>query len=71
MVALSCLIAQRASRETIWHIRGSLRNGLSGDEVESIQTAIEMVATECGVDVRSGMPRVQDVLPEELEYHVK
>ena len=70
MIALSCLIAQRALRETVWHLRGSLRNGLGSEEVESIQTAIEMVAAKCGVDVKSGMPRVQDVLPGEQQSDV-
>ena len=62
MIVLACLISQRASMETEWHLKGSLRNGLSKDEVEAIQQAIEMIASECGVDVKSGMPRVQDVL---------
>jgi alkylhydroperoxidase/carboxymuconolactone decarboxylase family protein YurZ len=65
MVVLSCLISQQASNEARWHFRGSLWIGLSEDEIESIQYAIETVAAECGVDVKSGMPRVQDLTEEE------
>lgn len=55
----------------MWHFRGSLWNGLSEDEIESIQHAIEMVAAECGVDVKSGMPRVQDLTEEEKQGQSK
>jgi alkylhydroperoxidase/carboxymuconolactone decarboxylase family protein YurZ len=71
MIALSCLVAQRALRETVWHLRGSLRNGLGSEEVEAVQTAVEMIAAECGVDVKSGMPRVQDVLSGEEQHRVR
>lgn len=67
MVVLSCLISQQASREAKWHLRGSLWIGLSEDEIESIQYAIETVAAECGVDVKSGMPRVRDLTEEERQ----
>jgi hypothetical protein len=65
MVVLSCLISQQASREAKWHFRGSLWIGLSEAEIEAIQHAIELVAAECGVDVKSGMPRVGDLTEEE------
>jgi len=61
IITLACLLSQRAYHETTWHLTGCLRNGLTPDEVESVQSAIEMVAAECGVDVKAGMPRVQDV----------
>jgi hypothetical protein len=67
MVVLSCLISQHASREATWHFRGSLWNGLSEGEIEYIQQAIETIAAECGVDVKSGMPRVQDLTEEEKQ----
>lgn len=65
MVVLSCLIAQRAKREVLWHLRGCLRSGLNPEEVEALQTAIELVAGELGVDVKSDMPRVGDVTEED------
>jgi alkylhydroperoxidase/carboxymuconolactone decarboxylase family protein YurZ len=71
MVVLSCLISQHASQEAKWHFRGSLWNGLSEDEIESIQNAIETVAAECGVDVKSGMPRVHDLTEEEKQGQSK
>lgn len=71
MVVLSCLISQQAGREARWHFRGSLWNGLSEDEIESIQYAIETVAAECGVDVKSGMPRVHDLTEEEKQGRSK
>ena len=67
MVVLSSLISQRATREVTWHFRGSLWNGISEDEIESIQQTIETVAAECGIDVKSGMPRVQDLTEEEKQ----
>ncbi|KAF8318677.1 hypothetical protein DL93DRAFT_2075546 [Clavulina sp. PMI_390] len=65
MVVLSCLVAQRAKREVLWHLRGCLRSGMSAEEVEALQTAIEIVAEEVGTDVRSDMPRVGDVEEED------
>jgi hypothetical protein len=65
MVVLSCLIAQHSKREVLWHLRGSLRSGLSPEEVEAVQSAIELVADELGVDVRTDMPRVGDVTEED------
>jgi alkylhydroperoxidase/carboxymuconolactone decarboxylase family protein YurZ len=64
MVILSCLIAQLAHRETAWHHRGALKAGLSPFEIESVQRAIESIAAECGVDVKSGMPGVHDIVQE-------
>lgn len=65
MVVLSCLIAHRANREVLWHLRGSLRAGLSPEEVEAVQSAVELVADELGVDVRTNMPRVGEVTEED------
>ncbi|KAF8317783.1 uncharacterized protein EI90DRAFT_3084972 [Cantharellus anzutake] len=66
MVVLSCLIAQRSKREVLWHLRGALRSGLSSDEVEAVQSAVELVATEiAGIDLKTGMPRVVEVTEED------
>lgn len=68
IVTLSTLIPQRTPREILWHLRGALRQGVSREEVELVQCAIESVCEMCGmVDVGKGMPRVKDieVQPEE------
>ncbi|KZO91062.1 hypothetical protein CALVIDRAFT_542120 [Calocera viscosa TUFC12733] len=63
MVVLSCLVALRAELEVKWHLRGSLWVGMPEEEVEAVQCAVEEVARECaGVDVRTGMPRVQEMV---------
>jgi alkylhydroperoxidase/carboxymuconolactone decarboxylase family protein YurZ len=67
IIVLSCLIVQRAIKEVKWHFRGSLWNGLTEEEIESVQQAIEMVAAECGVDVRSGTPRIHNLTEEEKQ----
>ena len=61
MVVLSCLITKKHTRQVFWHLRGALRSGLKEDEVEAIQRVIEAIAAECGVDVKTGMPRAADV----------
>jgi hypothetical protein len=58
------LIGQRALRETVWHLHGAMRNALGQDEVDVVQTAMKIIPKECGVDVKSGMPRVWDVEDE-------
>lgn len=65
MVVCSCLIAQKAKREVLWHLRGILRAGLSKEEVEAVQLAVEMVSFELNEDVRQGTPRVGDVTEED------
>jgi hypothetical protein len=62
MIILACLVAQLAHLETSWHHRGALNAGFSPSEIESVQQAIESIAAECGVDVKSGMPRVHDIV---------
>ncbi|KZO91061.1 hypothetical protein CALVIDRAFT_602484 [Calocera viscosa TUFC12733] len=63
MVVLSCLVALRAKLEIKWHLRGNLWAGVTEEEVEAVQCAVEEVAKECvGLDVRTGMPRVQDIV---------
>lgn len=62
VVILSTLIPARSNREMVWHLRASLRSGISRDEVEELQVAIERVCAECGVpNVGQGMPRVVDI----------
>jgi len=63
IVVLSGLLAQRAKRELAWHLRGTRRIGVSCAEVETIQQAIEKVASYCGVDVKD-LPRVSSVEQE-------
>lgn len=42
--------------------RGALRQGMSREEIELIQCAVETICSACGVeDVGKGMPRVSDV----------
>jgi hypothetical protein len=65
MVVLSCLIAQKAKREVLWHLRGALRSGLTSTEVEAVQQAIELVAEELGHGVKTDMPRVGEVTEED------
>lgn len=64
-VVVSCILAQRAERELRWHLRGSLRSGMSPNEVEALQTAVELVGEELGFDVKTNMPRVRDVTEED------
>jgi alkylhydroperoxidase/carboxymuconolactone decarboxylase family protein YurZ len=52
---------------TRWHLRGALRSGLSRDEIERVQCAVERVAAACGMpDLAEGMPRVADIADEEV-----
>ncbi|GAA6059306.1 hypothetical protein JCM10212_005886 [Sporobolomyces blumeae] len=61
LVTLSCLVPQNTPREILWHLRGALRRGWTRDEVEAVQTGVEMVCEELGAKVEKGMPRVADV----------
>ncbi|EJU02158.1 hypothetical protein DACRYDRAFT_115921 [Dacryopinax primogenitus] len=63
MVILSCLLAMRADLEVRWHLRGCLWAGLKEEEVEAVQCMVEEIARECaGVDCKTGMPRVHDMI---------
>lgn len=60
MVTMISIMCQGISAPTYWHIRGMRRLGVTVDDVESIQQAIEIVAKWCGRSVE-GWPRVSDV----------
>jgi hypothetical protein len=60
LVILASIMCQGLSAPTIWHLRGLRRLGVSEDDVESVQKAIEAVATWAGKSVE-GWPRVKDV----------
>lgn len=70
LLTLTCLIAKKAYREVMWHLRGCLRIGMTEDEVETCQQAIETCLLEVqgyqqkDADVRK-MPRVTDVTEED------
>ncbi|GAA94538.1 uncharacterized protein L969DRAFT_42607 [Mixia osmundae IAM 14324] len=61
VVILSCLIAQGAKRETLWHLRGAQRSGLSNDDIEHLQCAIEEAIRSQGKDIVPDMPRARDI----------
>lgn len=68
LVILTCLMAEKAYREVMWHLRGCLRIGMSEGEVESCQQAIEVCLEEVEKYSQSAvaqeikrMPRVGDV----------
>ncbi len=44
----------------MWHLRGTRRLGVSKEDVEGVQQAVEMVAKWAGTSVE-GWPRVGDV----------
>ncbi|KAL1967041.1 hypothetical protein VTN77DRAFT_3565 [Rasamsonia byssochlamydoides] len=60
LVILASIMSQGLSAPTIWHLRGLRRLGVSEYDVESVQKAIEAVATWAGRSVE-GWPRVTDV----------
>lgn len=70
LLTLTCLIAKNAYREVMWHLRGCLRIGMSAEEVETCQQAIEACLEEVKEYQRENkevkkMPRVTDVTEED------
>ncbi|KAH8690766.1 hypothetical protein BGW36DRAFT_364329 [Talaromyces proteolyticus] len=65
LVILASIMTQGLSAPTIWHLRGLRRLGVNEADTESVQQAIEAVATWSGRSVE-GWPRVKDV-PDEIE----
>lgn len=70
LLTLTCLIAKNAYREVMWHLRGCLRIGMSAEEVEICQQAIEACLAEVQVYSQQDteikkMPRVTDVSEED------
>ncbi|MBW0526741.1 hypothetical protein O181_066456 [Austropuccinia psidii MF-1] len=68
-VILSALISQRAKREIVWHLRGALRHGFDRDEIESIQSAVELVSAQCTGEhnFSDGLARIKDIEEEPQE----
>lgn len=69
IVVLTCLMARHAHREVLWHLRGCLRAGMSAEEVEGCQQAVELcLETLATTADRSHlpMPRVSDVVEEDV-----
>jgi hypothetical protein len=60
LVILSAIMCQGFRAPTIWHLRGMRRLGVSEDDVEMVQRAVEAVAIWAGKSVE-GWPRVIDV----------
>ena len=60
LVTLSAIMCQGIAAPTLWHLRGLRRLGVSDDDVELVQRAIEAVAKWAGRDVQ-GWPRVTDI----------
>lgn len=65
LVILASIMTQGLSAPTIWHLRGLRRLGVSAADTESVQQAIEAVATWSGRSVE-GWARVTDV-PDEID----
>lgn len=65
IVILSSIMTQGLSAPTIWHLRGLRRLGVSAADTESVQQAIEAVATWSGRSIE-GWPRVTDV-PDQID----
>jgi hypothetical protein len=70
LLILTCLMAKKAYREVMWHLRGCLRIGMTEEEVETCQQAIEACLQEvlefqhADTEVKR-MPRVSDVTEED------
>ncbi|EEA24742.1 hypothetical protein EYB25_004153 [Talaromyces marneffei] len=60
LVILTGIMIQGLSAPTIWHLRGLRRLGVSEEDTEKVQLAIEAVAGWSGRDVE-GWPRVKDI----------
>ncbi|KAK9898272.1 hypothetical protein P389DRAFT_31479 [Cystobasidium minutum MCA 4210] len=70
LLTLTCLMGKKAYREVMWHLRGCLRIGMSAEEVELCQQAIEACLAEVQEYQRDDtevkvMPRVTDVTEED------
>lgn len=60
LVILTGIMIQGLSAPTIWHLRGLRRLGVSEEDTEKVQLAIEAVAGWSGREVE-GWPRVKDI----------
>lgn len=64
LVILSSIMTQGLAAPIIWHLRGLRRLGVSEEDTELVQQAVEAVAVWAGKSV-DGWPRVKDV-PDEI-----
>ena len=62
-VCLICIMCQGLRAPTMWHLRGTRRLGVSEDDVEAVQKAVEMVASWAGRSTE-GWARAADVREE-------
>lgn len=63
LVILSCIMCQGYRSPTLWHLSGLRRLGVSEENVEQVQKALELVAEFAGKSTE-GWPRVKDVRDE-------
>ena len=63
LVILTCIMCAGYRSPTLWHLRGTRRLGVSEEDVEKVQKAVELVAEIAGKSTE-GWPRVQDVRNE-------
>ena len=63
---LASIMCQGLKPPTIWHLRGLRRLGVSEEDVERVQTAIEEVARWSGKSTE-GWARVTDVPKNDLQ----
>ncbi|MCJ1470078.1 hypothetical protein MMC07_008723 [Pseudocyphellaria aurata] len=63
LVALICIMCQGLRAPTMWHLRGTRRLGVSEDDVEAVQKAVEMLAAWAGRNTE-GWARAGDVRDE-------
>lgn len=63
LVCLTCIMCQGLRAPTMWHLRGTRRLGVSEDDVEAVQRAVEILASWAGRNTE-GWARVGDVRDE-------
>ena len=63
LVCLTCIMCQGLRAPTMWHLRGTRRLGVSEDDVEAVQRAVEILASWAGRSTE-GWARVGDVRDE-------
>lgn len=63
LVVLAGIMSQNLPTETLWHIRGTRRIGVSKEDTEVVWDTIKLIAKHFGVEL-SRVPTVDDVEPE-------
>ena len=61
VVILTAIMCQGLRSPTIWHLRGLRRLGITAEEVEALERAIEKIAAWAGRET-SPWPRIADVV---------